>query len=76
MLATITCESNFPAHKRAQAAMTRQPIRTITATGILAALTHPLASAPAAAQSDNTAIEAVTTSGSCPKSLTTTSAVA
>ena len=34
--------------------MTRQPIRTVTATAILAALTHPLASAPAAAQSDNT----------------------
>ena len=40
--------------------MTRQPIRTVTATAILAALTHPLASAPAAAQSDNTMIEAVT----------------
>ncbi|MCY4398485.1 MAG: M23 family metallopeptidase [Gemmatimonadetes bacterium] len=40
--------------------MTRQPIRTITATAILAALAHPLASAPAGAQSDNTAIEVVT----------------
>ena len=40
--------------------MTRQPIRTITPAAILAALTHPLASAPAAAQSDNTMIEAVT----------------
>ena len=40
--------------------MTRQPISTVTAAAILAALTYPMAPAPAAAQADGRTIEAVT----------------